>query len=114
MENTSLKQKNVMPGFVSVTFKENDDFNTLCARLAGYNAERFEAVALRFFSGEETIITIYASDRTRQSTSDEHHLAVHKFKIERSLADFFQEIRQMNFTISNNQFEMWDMEVTNK
>ncbi|MBA2422561.1 MAG: hypothetical protein H0V61_04985 [Chitinophagales bacterium] len=109
-----MKQKDVMAGFVSVTFKENDDFNIFCARVAGYNAERFEAVALRFFTGEETIITIYARDKSRKTTSDEHHLAVHKFKILQSMEEFFKEIRQMNFTISNSQFDMWDMEVTNK
>lgn len=113
MENTWNKNE-VMPGSLSVTFRETDDFNSLCCRLAGYNGERFEAVALRFFSGEETVITIYARDKMKNAETPADRLPVHKFKIASSLADFFNEIRQLNFTISNTQFDLWEMEVTNR
>ena len=114
MDEITGIDKNVIQGIVSVIPGENDDFNTLCSRLANYNSERFEAVALRFFTGEETIITIYAADRFRESAPDPDHLLVHKFKIECSPSDFFKEIRQLNFTISNKKYDMCDMEVINR
>lgn len=113
MEDSS-EQKNAMTGVVSVTFRDSDDFNALCCRLAGYNSERFRAVALRFYAGEETIITIYAQDKGKKVTNGEDHLPVHKFKVEISFEKFFNEIRQMNFTISDHQFKLPEMEVINK
>jgi hypothetical protein len=113
MDDASM-ENNVLTGFLSVTFKPGDEFNTFCSRLAGYNVERFEAVALRFFSGEETIITIFAADKMKMGTSPDGHLPVHKFKIQCSLDEFFREIRQMNFTISTTKHDMWEMEVVNK
>ena len=113
MEN-AMNKNEVMPGSLSVTFKETDDFNTLCCRLAGYSSERFEAIALRFFSGEETIITIYARDKMKNTGGPDDRIPVHKFKVQSSLADFFNEIRQLNFTISSTQFDLWEMEVVNK
>ena len=111
MQNESAEFQ-VMTGFVSVNFKESEDLNTVCARMAGYNAERFEAVALRFYSGDETIITIFAKDKLKEGATA--HLPVHKFKVPCSLSDFFREIKQLNFTISNSRYDMWDMEVVNK
>ena len=70
MEEATTPDRNAMQGIVSLIPNDGEDFNALCARLASYNAERFEAVALRFFTGEETIITIYAADKFRQSAPD--------------------------------------------
>ena len=75
MQNESADFQ-VMTGFVSVNFKESEDLNTVCSRMAGYNAERFEAVALRFYSGDETIITIFAKDKLKEGATA--HLPVHK------------------------------------
>jgi|SRR6186713_2494035 len=108
------KTNNVLTGFVSVTFRENDNLNSLCSRLAGYNADRFEAVALRFFTGDETVVTIYAHDKSIGVTNEDPKVKVHKFKVPVSLTELFSQIGQMNFTISGNQYDMWEMEVTNK
>ena len=111
MENKASVQQNIIPGMISIAFKEGDDLNSLCARLTGYNTERFSAVALRMYTGEETIVTVYAVDKLKKAESS---LPVHKFKLEISLKDFLNEIRQMNFTVSDDRYDLWDMEVINK
>ena len=104
------------PGAFSILLNEGDSLNDLGARLAGYNKERFEAVALRFYSGEETVVTIYAHDKFHRKNMEDGavKLPVHKFKINCTLESFFKEIQQLNFTVSSTEYVIDDMEVTNK
>ena len=116
MENTMNKNE-VMPGSLSVTFKETDDFNTLCCRLAGYSSDRFEAIALRLFAGKEVIATMYVLDKQRQEGSnfDPERLPVKKIKLENvSVAKLFEWFEEFNFTINTGNYNIEDMEVINK
>jgi hypothetical protein len=100
----------------NIVFKEGDTLNSVCARLAQYDTERFEAVALRFYSGDETFITVFAHDKFhgKNKESDNTALPVRKFKITCSVESFLSEIQQLNFTVSVPEYSLDKMEVTNK
>ncbi len=104
-------------GGIHVTLSEGQTLDDLCTQyIDDYNPDRFEAVAIRLFAGKETIVTIYALDKTRQENStSKEKLPVKKFKLEhisvRELLQFFEEF---NFTLSSGNYDLEDMEVINK
>lgn len=105
-------------GGIHVTMQEGQTLDDFCMQyLDEYNPDRFEAIAMRLFAGRETIVTIYALDRTRQENSSDTNgkLPVKKFKIEfvsvKEVFDFFEEF---NFTLSSGNYNLEDMKVINK
>jgi hypothetical protein len=105
-------------GGIHVTLRSGQNLDDLCMQyIDGYNPDRFEAVAVRLFAGRETIVTVYALDKTRQdnSSNPEAKLPVKKFKLEylsvKELFDFFEEF---NFTLSSGNYNLEDIEVINK
>jgi len=102
-----------MTGFVSVKMAANRNLDDFCKQyVPGYDAERFEAVAIRLFAGKETVITVYAHDK--QSNSDSGKLPVKKFKITRAPFEAYQFIESFNMTLSSGKYDINNMEVTNK
>lgn len=105
-------------GGIHVTIQEGQTLDDFCMQyLDEYNPDRFEAIAMRLFAGRETIVTIFALDKTRQENSSDTNgkLPVKKFKIEfvsvKEVFDFFEEF---NFTISSGNYNLEDMEIINK
>ncbi len=99
----------------SVSMNLNESFNAFGSALAGYNPERFEAVALRVFVDKTPIITLYALDKERADRENKNgKLPVHKFKTEITLEDFFSRFKQLNFTVTSGEFNIDEMEVINK
>jgi hypothetical protein len=110
--------KGDLSGFISIDFLNETSFSECCAKnIPGYEAERFEPVAIRFYLGKEMSITLYAKDRGRndESTSSPEKFPVKKFKLSPM---FFQQlqsyIRQCNFTLSTGAYPVDEMEVMNK
>lgn len=101
-------------GVVSVLFKQKDNFNSLCQEIAGYDINQFEAVAFRVFIENKPIVTIYAIDKAHSKSVTEGKLPVRKFKKEIDLQDLFQRFGQINFTLTTGEYDLEDMEVTNK
>ena len=105
-------------GGIHVTLAEGQTLDDLCAQyIDDYNPERFEAIAIRLFAGKETIVTVYALDKTRQenSTVDTAKLPIKKFKLEHvSVRELLQFFDDFNFTLSSGNYNLEDMEVTNK
>lgn len=92
-------------GVVSIKLKEQTDFNVLGAKLAGYDANKYEAVALRVYIENKPVVTVYARPLGAPG------LQVEKFKTEMSLDDLFFNLRQLNFTVTTGEYEIDDMEV---
>jgi hypothetical protein len=110
--------KGDLSGFISVDFLNEYSFSECCSRnIPGYEAQRFEPVAIRFYFGKEMLITLYARDRGRNdgSTSSSEKFPVKKFKL---TPLFFQQlqpyIKQCNFTLSTGAYNVDEMEVMNK
>ena len=105
-------------GFLSVKFANGQTLDDFCAaNVADYNRDRFEALAIRVFVGDETIITVYAVDKTRQevSTINTGTIPVKKFKITTvPLNDLFTYCEGFNCTLSTGNYNVEDMEVINK
>ena len=105
-------------GGISVKLKKNTSFDEFCAiHLPTYDPDRYEAIAVRLFSGNESIITIYALDKTRQEGSTYHpdKLPVKKFKIYTlDPTSIFQLFQEYNFTLQLGNYEITDMEIINK
>jgi hypothetical protein len=110
MPPAELEQKD-LAGTVLVNLNELANFNMSCSEIAGYNPERFEAVALRVYLDEESIVTIYAKDR---DAKDDDILHVHKFKKEMNLNQLLKYIKNLNFTLSPGEYDLEKMEVINK
>jgi len=70
-------------------------------------------VAIRVFFGEESIVTIYAKDNDAPSQNG-GKLRVHKFKREMNLNKLLNYTKNLNFTLSPGEFDIENMEVTNK
>ncbi len=105
-------------GGISVKLRKNTSFDDFCAKhLPTYDPDRFEAVAIRLFSGEESIITVYALDKSRQEGSNYNpeKLPVKKFKIHTlDPASIFSLFEEYNFTLQVGNYDIKDMEVMNK
>jgi hypothetical protein len=106
---------NDLVGVVSINLEDRQDFNSLGASLAGYNPSRFQAVALRVYMENSPVITVYALDKEKQKTMGEgQKMPVHKFKIEMSLDELFYRIKNINFTVTDGDYDLDNMEVINK
>jgi hypothetical protein len=105
-------------GDMTVKLRNNASLDDFCGKyIPNYDADRFEAIAIRLFSGKEAIVTIYALDKFRQegNTYDPDKIPVKKFKLlnipTEELFHFFEEF---NFTLSTGNYSITDMEVINK
>lgn len=105
-------------GGIAAKLKNNTTLDDFCKKyIPNYDPDRFEAIALRFFSGKETIVTVYALDKYRQEGTTYHpdKIPVKKFKILNvSAAEFFHIFEELNFTLSTGNYSITDMEVINK
>ena len=85
--------------------------------LPDYNPDRFEVMALRFFYGKETMITLYAVDKHRMEGTNfsEGKMPVKKFKLNPSfMKDILPLVEECNFTLTTGNYPLMDMEVINK
>jgi hypothetical protein len=101
-------------GVVSVNFKENETFNSLASRIAGYNPERFEAVALKVYIEQSPVVTIYAVDKQKELSNTGEKLPVKKFKLSLSLEEFAALFSSLNFTATTGEYDIDNMEVINR
>lgn len=105
-------------GGITVNMANGQTLEDICTEyIPGYNRDRFEALAIRVFTGNETVITVYAVDKIRQedSTLKEGSLPVKKFKLaDISLSDVLSYCSSFNCTLSTGNYDIEDMEVMNK
>lgn len=105
-------------GHASLSFCNKDNFNSFAAKLAGYNPDRFEPVALKIYAGKsDVIVTLYAVDKSRQEQPAEisvDKLPVKKFKLEMNWMKFLSHIKQFDLIVSDGSFDVKDMVVINK
>ncbi len=105
-------------GGITVKLRDGLSLDDICMEnIAGYNRDRFEAIALRLFAGKEIIATIYLLDKQRQEGSNYNpdKLPVKKIKLENvSLLKIFDWFEEFNFTINTGSYNIEDMEVINK
>jgi hypothetical protein len=105
-------------GGIAVKLRNNatlDDFSK--KYIPNYDADRFEAIAIRLFSGKEVIITLYALDKFRQegNTYNPDKIPVKKFKIMNiPVTELFLFFEEFNLTLSTGNYSITDMEVINK
>ena len=106
-----------LTGFASVELYEKD-FNLLGQRLANYNPDRFDAVALKVFvKAGKPIVTLFALDKYKQKQSSnipKNKLPVKKFKIAIEWRDLIPLVKQFDFVVSNGKYDIADMLVENK
>jgi hypothetical protein len=105
-------------GRAAMDFFRKDDLNSLASKLIdGYNPDRFDATALRFFIQKDSpVITLYAVDKGKQDQNSYPHdkLPVKKFKLRISFEDFLKHIRRFDLTVTNDAYDIGDMLVINK
>ncbi len=105
-----------LKGKIAVKLSDQMDLEDLCVEhIPGYDRERFEIVAVRVFASKEFIVTIYAADKHSQKSVKELRYPVKKFKIQTlSMSALFNFVEAFNFTVSDDDYYLEDMEVTNK
>lgn len=102
-------------GVIGIQLDDKTDFNNLAADIAGYDINRFEAVALKVYISSQPIVTVYAMDIERRRRDPENpKIPVHKFKKEMTLDDLFFHLKHVNFTVTSGEMDIQDMEVINK
>jgi hypothetical protein len=115
---SDTKIKDDLGGPISIKFKPGSSFNDYCAKhIENFNADRFEVLAVRFYYGKETAITLYAIDKDRQEGNNfsPDKMPVKKFKLDFQFArDLLPLVEECNFTLTTGNFPLEDMEVINK
>lgn len=107
-----------LSGQFSVKLANGQTLEDFCTQhIAEYNRDRFEALAIRLYVGGETIVTVYAVDKTRQENSslNGQKIPVKKFKITNvALSDLFSYCAGFNCTLSTGNHAIEDMDVINR
>ena len=104
-------------GAISINLGENKNFNEISAKMAHYDPDRFEALALKVYSekNNRAIVTLYAKDKMKQeSVSGNSKIPVHKFKLEMEMTELFSYLNSFNFTVTTGDYQIDNMEVINK
>src|SRR5947207_2855781 len=105
-------------GNAAMDLYRQDDFNALAIKLVnGYNPDRFDAVALRFFVQKDSpIVTLYAVDKYKQEDDNypKDKLPVKKYKLKLSFDEFLKHIKRFDLTVSNDAYDIGDILVMNK
>jgi len=118
MEKELELLQETVTGKLSVKMANSQTLDDFCVHhIPDYNRDRFEALAIRVFVGDETIITIYAVDKLRQegNTFGGGKIPVKKFKLnDLPLSELFSYCESFNCTLSTGNYELEDMEVINK
>ncbi len=118
METNVNLVKQEVDGKITVKFRENKSFEEFCEKtVPNYNRDRYEAIALRLYYGEEVIVTIYALDKSRQEGSafNKDKLPVKKFKMQGlNMPEVFSFIESFNFTLNAGNYDLDNMEIINK
>jgi hypothetical protein len=104
-----------MGGAMSIRFTPGSSFNDYCrSHIPNYDAERLQVLAIRFYYGRETIVTLYAMDKD-QLHDDDGEIPVKKFKLTVNfLKDVFPHIEECNFTLTTGHYALENMRVINK
>jgi hypothetical protein len=111
MENKILS----LEGKLSVLM-DVDLFDAFCNKyLPTFDSQRFELVAFRVYKESRWTATIYAADRESFKTVRDLRYPVKKFKItDVRPHDLLFLLSHFNFTISAQDYEMDDMDITNR
>lgn len=114
MENET-SYSTALSGTLNVKF--NEDLDLFCREnIPGYDPLFYQAIVIRFFSGKENILTVYAIDKVRQESNGKSgFLHVKKFKIPNITPEkLFQLFSEYNFTLSSGKSNIEKMIVVNK
>lgn len=107
-----------LSGELSVKLANDQTLDDFCVQhIIDYNPDRFEALAIRVYVGDETVITVYAVDKTRQenTTLNPGKIPVKKFKITTlPVSELFSYCAGFNCTLTTGNYALNDMEVINK
>jgi len=104
-------------GFAAMDLYKKEDLNSLATRfISGFNPDRFDAMAIRFFvQKNDPSIVIYAVDKLtlEKDNYPPNKLPVKKFKIRIGFEQLIRSIKRLDFTLSNDNYDIADMLVIN-
>ena len=108
-----------LTGEISFSLAEGQSLDQLFAHyIHEYNPDRMEAYAFRVLLGQENILTLFAIDNFNQennSTTDTEKLPVKKYKVPNvPLQELFKFFKEINFTVSTNNYPLESLQVINK
>jgi hypothetical protein len=111
-----MDENKLYSGRISVSMATEAKLINLCTRhIPGYEPERLKIVAVRVFSGQEFIVTVYAQDRSYETTVHPGKVMVRKFKLTTlSPMELLTCIGEFNTTLFLESYGDFDMEVINK
>lgn len=116
-QEIDFNQQDLLGAF-SVELANNQSLDDFCAaHIMEYNRDRFEALAIRVYVGDEAVITVYAIDKSRQENSSlgTEKIPVKKFKITTlPVSELFSYCKGFNCTLSSGNYDINEIEVINK
>lgn len=112
MENKATE----LSGKVAVSLEDTEQVNLFCSKyIPDFDRQRFEFVALRVYRLSDLIVTIYLADRSSLKTVRELRYPVKKFKVTNVQArDLLFLAHHFNFTVCAANYELDDMDITNR
>ena len=115
---SEISIKDDLGGVISIKFKPGSSIEEYCKNnIENYNPDRFEVLAIRFYYGKETAITLYAIDKDRMEGDNfnKDKMPVKKFKLNVAfMQNLIPFIEEGNFTLTTGNYPLADMEVINK
>lgn len=111
-----MESNSFYSGKISVSLWAEERLLDLCIRhIPGYDPQRLRIVAFRVFAGREFILTVYAQDRTYDTSIHPGKVMVRKFKLENiAPGEVLACIGEFNTTLFLESYGDFDMEVINK
>jgi hypothetical protein len=103
-------------GKITVKLRQENLIRFCSEKIHSFESKRFEIVAIRLFSGKKFILTIFALDKLNKNTTlPQGKLPVKKFKIPLgSLTELAGLSEEFNFTVSDEAYNLDEIEVINK
>jgi len=108
-----------LSGSAAIIFANGITLDDFCAEhFDNYTRERYRAIAVRLFEGNETVVTVYAIDKMHQYSSNNHDagkVPVKKFKLDLlSVKDLFRYCDSFNCTLTVKDYPIEEIDVINK
>lgn len=101
-----------LSGKITLTLKNEEVLLQFCRKYIPACKDNWKPIAIRVFSGAETIVTVYLHEAGPGQSAPGESLPVKKFKLENiPLSELWNYVQEFNFTLNSEDFNIDQMVV---